>query len=94
MPVTRHDLVRLRFEWQEWQMTFNGILDKLNTWNARQAKREKRALSPPKGAASETSAIPDKRALKLELSRRAAGGGFLSPPSREIPPPPDDGDDE
>jgi hypothetical protein len=99
MPVTRHDLLRLHHEWAEWEITFNGILEKLNAWQARQAKREKRALERSLGEDnSEGLQQPTGRVHKLDLYRRARAVGGGTPPPPPNPQgtflPDDDGDDE
>lgn len=84
-PVTKHDLVRLKHDWQEWEITFNGILEKLNAWQARQAKREKRELVRSLEA-SEGPQQPTGSVRKLELYRRARamGGGRVAPPTPDL----------
>jgi hypothetical protein len=80
MPVTRHELEMFRIEWTEWQLTFTSVLEKLNAWQARQAKREKRALDRGPALPPETSAKPhDRRTHKLALWRRASGAAAPAP---------------
>jgi len=92
MPITRYELQSFRLEFDEWRAEVTSIYDKLNALHARQIKRDKNWLSqqdaPPPGA---SATPPDKRALKLELSRQVLAGGMRRPSG---PPPPPDGDDE
>jgi hypothetical protein len=89
-PVTKRDLVQLRVEWQLWEVTFTDALEKLNAWAARQAKRDKRALTKLAEAdASEdgtsASSPTDRHARKLALWRKAGGAHAPSaPPSRTV----------
>lgn len=88
MPVTKRELVQFKREWVEWQITFADILEKLNTWSARMAKREKRALEQTMGALEGAQVEPEhssRSTKKLELYRRLGGGGMPLPSS---PPPP------
>ena len=100
MPVTRHELMRFRAEWEEWQITFTGMLEQLNTFHARIAKREKRIMQAREAELSSQGAtsggtVPASvsRGLhrKADIYRRAvaASGGQLSliPPGARTPPP-------
>ncbi len=98
-PVTQADMVRFRIEWEEYQLAFEGILDKLNTFNARIAKRQKDLAKTAETLAQAEQAQPQPVARsKADLYRRAVGGagqialvrpGGNPPPP---PPPPDDGE--
>ena len=83
-PVTRADLHALRQEHNEWVMTLTDILEKLNAWYARQAKREKRALEAGlmEGPQQPAAVASEPGNHKLHLYRKvaaASGGGRHTP---------------
>jgi hypothetical protein len=106
MPVTRHDLLRLRADWEEWQITFTGILEQLNTFHARIAKREKRIMEareaqlqePSGGTGQPQSDASRGLSRKASIYRRAVGSGAgqlsLLPQPGHRPPPPNPNGDE
>lgn len=85
LPATKQDLLKLTAEFHEWEQTMTGILEKLNAWYARQAKREKRLLEagmfadeeggngegPPPGPVGEDSKLV-RELHKAELRKKAA----------------------
>ena len=84
----------MRAEWAELQLQVVNVLEQLNAWAARQAKREARAaartLQPP---VAEPTVSPvgspkeRKRALRARLSA-ARGLGSIRTPDPEAPQPP------
>lgn len=95
-PVTRHELRQFLLDFDDWERSLTDILEKLNAWYARQAKRQKRALEAQlvDDASGDFSGLPaGRKSHKLALYRRAIGGGGSL--GGGPPPPPDlnDGDD-
>lgn len=77
IPLSRADLRRFEAEFQEWEMTMTGILEKLNAWYARQAKREKRMLE--RRFQEDGPPVQEPANRKLALYRKVSGGPPLGP---------------
>jgi len=93
----QYEIARIRAQWSDLALDIASTLEKLNTWSARQAKRESRAARTALADQVPALPLPPKLTVserKAALRRKVFGGGTLPLPFSPVEIPKNEVEDE